>query len=157
MSQVEDHVINGCKPINDVELTTYSAESTEQRTINGESRETNGRFLAGAVSNPLGRPKGSRNKLSEQFLNDMHDTWMQATESEGKDSTVGRDVCLKVATAEPAKMLAAMVQVLPRDFQINVDIDQVTWVINASPQPTALEWQQKHKLIDSEGTTIDEP
>ena len=145
-------VTNGCRPINDMAMAQYSVDELNESNGNGNKRDT--RFQKG---NKLGgRTKGTRNKLSEQFLQDMHDCWMLATthniDGEPVESTVGRDVCLKVAVGAPEKMLAAMVQVLPKDFQVSVDVDQVQWVINASPRLTEDEWRQQHNLIESDPT-----
>ena len=96
-----------------------------------------------------GRPKGTRNKLSEQFLLDMHKVWTEVTEIEGKASVMALDVIRAVATKEPSKMLSAMVQVLPKDFQVSVDIDHVNWVISATPkvfERDSSEWLTEHGL-----------
>ena len=99
-------------------------------------RAVDGRFQAGSVPNPHGRPKGSRNKVSEAFLQDMHDLWQRR----------GMQILEKVAESDPAKVLAAMVQILPKDFQLSVDADQINWVINASPRLTVEEWQAEHGI-----------
>jgi len=41
--------------------------------------------------------------------------------------------------------MAALVQILPKDFQVTVDQQNVKWVINAKPL-TTLEWMQEHGL-----------
>ena len=86
--------------------------------------------------NAKGRPKGSRNAVSEAFLQDLHKVWAKQ----------GLGVLEHVAANEPSKLLAAMVQVLPKDFQVSVDVDQVNWVINASPRLSESEWREQHGL-----------
>ena len=146
---IKEHTINGCKPINAMALATYTAEGDEQPTHNGNK----GQIQPGQVLNPDGRPKGTRNKLSETFLLDLQAAWDTATtDKDGLASTTGLDVIRTLAKEQPAKLLAAMVQVLPKDFQVSVDVDQVQWVINASPRLTEDEWRQQHNLIDQDPT-----
>jgi hypothetical protein len=45
----------------------------KQETNNG--RDPKGLFLQGVSGNPNGRPKGSRNRLTEQFLSDLCAQW----------------------------------------------------------------------------------
>ena len=52
---------------------------------------------------------------------------------------------MNLITESPDKLLAAMVQVLPKDFQITVDQQDVKWCINANPMTTE-EWQLQHGL-----------
>ena len=131
-TQSTTHTINGCKPINALEMTTYSAKEQE----NGESTPKNRLWQPGQSGNPAGRPKGTRNKLSEQFLEDMHDLWKRR----------GMQVLESIVETHPEKLLAAMVQVLPRDFQVTVTDENATkWVINAAPLSTE-EWQAEHGL-----------
>lgn len=96
----------------------------------------------GEALNPKGRPKGSRNKVSEAFLQDMHDIWQRR----------GMQVLEEIATKEPGKLLAAMVQVLPKDFQLSVDTDQVNWVINAQPQLSESDWRKQNNLPEPDET-----
>ena len=104
-------------------------------------------WLPGQSGNPNGRPLGSRNRLSEKFLDDMLAVWTEATEDGSPDATVGLSVIRKIANNQPDKMLAAMVQVLPKDFQVSMGMsDQVHWVINATPTLSTLEWLELHNL-----------
>ena len=148
-AQAVDHTINGCKPINMSEMTTYSASNLD----NCEDTGSNTLWRPGQSGNPKGRPKGTRNKLSEQFLLDMHKVWTEVTEIEGKASVMALDVIRAVAIKEPSKMLSAMVQVLPKDFQVSVDIDHVNWVISATPkvfERDSSEWLTEHGLQGAE-------
>jgi hypothetical protein len=95
------------------------------------------KFQPGQSGNPAGRPVGSRNKLSEQFIGDLQELWAEQ----------GPSILQRVADEHPEKLLAAMVQVLPKDFQITVDQQNTKWVINASPRNLTVEqWRKMHDL-----------
>ena len=143
---IDKYTINGVKPLNSTELE-HSLKTTE---LNDTDNTDNQHYLwkPGQSGNPNGRPKGVRNAISERFLLDLSTVWNKATKD---GSTTGLDVIQRVADTEPGKLLAAMVQVLPKDFQVNVTQDQQRWVINAQPVSTS-EWLEQHSLtqpIDS--------
>ncbi len=70
------------------------SESTDLQQNMSEQVEKPWLFQPGQSGNSKGRPKGTRNKLSEAFLHDLRDCW----------SRRGIQVLEEVATKEPAKL-----------------------------------------------------
>jgi hypothetical protein len=64
----------------------------------------------GESGNLLGRPKGSRNKLAGQFIDDLYADWQQH----------GAEVITRVREEDPAAYLRTVAQVLPRDLHVEV-------------------------------------
>ena len=95
---IERYKINGCTPIN-------AAELSEPKT-NGNK----GQIQPGQVLNPTGRPKGTRNALSEAFIKDVHKQWLEHG-PEALDSML-RDT--------PTKFCQLVAQIIPKDFQVSV-------------------------------------
>lgn len=71
-------------------------------------------FQPGNRANPNGRPKGSRNKLSEDFLKDFHNAWKEH----------GNCALKKMATEKPAEFVKAAVQLMPRDLHVKADASE---------------------------------
>ena len=71
-------------------------------------RTTSGQFAKGHRGYG-GRPKGSRNKLSESFLSDLHKAWLKH----------GKKVLDKVAESAPETFLRMVGQVLPRVMEFD--------------------------------------
>lgn len=65
-------------------------------------------FKKGKSGNPKGRPKGSRNKLSETFVSDLHDLW----------ETHGPEILLRAVKDKPAEVLRVVAALVPKDFNI---------------------------------------
>ena len=66
-------------------------------------------YRPGQSGNPKGRPKGSRNKLSEEFL--------AALLADFQDH--GAEVIQAVRTEKPDQYLKVIAAVLPREMQLN--------------------------------------
>jgi hypothetical protein len=74
-------------------------------------------FKPGQVANPKGRPKGSRNKLGEAFIQALHDDF--------KDH--GVDAIVKVRETKPDQYLKVVAAVIPQEVHHTVeDYDQLS-------------------------------
>jgi hypothetical protein len=75
-------------------------------------RKTRGKpFVKGQVGNPKGRPKGSRNKLSEDFISELA----------AKFEAQGPAVIDRVIEESPAKFLQMVADLVPKDFNVKHD------------------------------------
>src|SRR5215467_12065807 len=64
------------------------------------------RFKPGQSGNPNGRPKGSRSRLGEQFLQDLFETWQE----HGKQAL---ETCAK---REPIQLIKVVGNILPKQI-----------------------------------------
>ena len=64
-------------------------------------RDERGRYLKGIAGGP-GRPAGSRNRLTEDFLGDLHTAWQEH----------GRDAINRVVTERPEVFLAIVARTI---------------------------------------------
>jgi hypothetical protein len=74
----------------------------------------------GQSGNPAGRPRGSRNRLSESFLSDFHTVW------EGE----GLEAIRRCARNDPSTFVRVAASLLPHDINLNVGVNAETFVGN---------------------------
>jgi hypothetical protein len=68
-------------------------------------------FEAGKSGNPKGRPKGSRNKLAEDFLKALSDDF----------TAHGAQVIAEVRMTKPSDYLKACVAILPKELNVKIN------------------------------------
>ena len=68
------------------------------------------RWKPGQSGNPLGRPQGSRNKLSEDVLATLANDWAAG----------GAETVARVRATDPSTYLRVVASILPKDVLVNV-------------------------------------
>jgi hypothetical protein len=87
---------------------------SEKKSITNNGRDpSSGRFLTGNSGG--GRPKGSRNKLSEQFISDLYDEWEKS----------GPEVLTTVAKTDPVALMRCVAGLLPHKVDASLSIIDV--------------------------------
>ena len=94
-------------------------EQLEQANDAAEQREITRRkhdkllpnWAPGQSGNPAGRPKGSRQKLSEGFLSDLAEHWQEH----------GKDAISRACEKSPVEYLRVVASLMPKNVELSVD------------------------------------
>ncbi len=89
-------------------MSKYASQNKE--ISNG--RNKSGQFLMGHTGSG-GRPKGSRNRLGEQFIEDVYRKWKRH----------GGDVIDRVIREDPAQFLKTVAAILPKELHAELDVN----------------------------------
>jgi len=103
--------------------------------------KNDGQFKVGNPGGP-GRPKGSKNKLSEYVLRELSEHFEEH----------GRLAIERLFENSPGEYLRVVASLIPKELILEKTQEETaTWVINAAPALTNEEWVAKHGLnvIDS--------
>jgi hypothetical protein len=82
---------------------------SDQRRASRPGHDENGRFKAGNTFS-TGRPKGSRNKLGEQFIDDLYQDWREG----------GIEAIKRMRRDNPTAYVQTVARVLPKQLEIEV-------------------------------------
>lgn len=70
-------------------------------------------FKAGQVANPAGRPKGSRNKLGEAFIQALYEDFTEH----------GTSVIEAVRAEKPDQYLKVVASILPKELKVTTEVE----------------------------------
>ena len=87
---------------------------------------TNHLWKPGQSGNPMGRPKGAKNKISEKFLENLYENWEKH----------GVDALEKAAESDPMPYVKMVASLVPRELKqetsINISFIEALKQINQS-------------------------
>jgi len=84
--------------------------TSPNKEINGRDKET-GQFVVGHTGIG-GRPRGSRNKLGEEFISDLRASWVKH----------GREAIESVVRNRPHDYLKVIASLLPKELSAEIDV-----------------------------------
>ena len=93
-------------------------------------------FQPGQSGNPAGRPKGSKNKLSEDFLQELYVVFQES----------GGEAIRRMCAEHPSDFVRVLAGLVPKELLLEVTTEQHNFVINAQPRLTEKTWRLKHNM-----------
>jgi hypothetical protein len=112
-------------------------DSTEKQQAKHGSLAQRAPWKKGGPSpNPAGRPKGSRNKFSEDFIRDFCAAWEKN----------GADALDRMARDDPSAFVRAAVQLLPA--KLETDVTVMPYLVIPDRKPVETIAMNHPKLID---------
>ena len=95
------------------------------------------KFQPGQSGNPDGRPVGSRNKLSEDFLRELNNVFQES----------GGEAIRTMCAEHPSDFVRVLAGLVPKELLLEVTQEEKTnWVINAQPRLAEKAWRLRHSL-----------
>jgi hypothetical protein len=85
-----------------------TGNTNQNKALEGRDANT-GRFVSG--NNGGGRPKGSRNKLTTEFIDDLRAEWQKS----------GPSALQRLAQDDPGAFVRVVAQILPKEIDANVN------------------------------------
>ena len=89
-------------------MATRKPENTGGKQ--GREKQALTQFKPGQSGNPKGRPKGSRNKLSEEFFRDLCDAW----------EAFGKPALMTAAWTHPVEFVRMIASLMPRELEATI-------------------------------------
>ena len=92
-------------------MVKHRPESTGGKQVTG--RELT-QFKPGQSGNPEGRPKGSRNKLTTEFFDDLCEAW----------SAFGKPALMTAAWTHPVEFVRVVASLIPRELEATATVTE---------------------------------